>query len=208
MRQKRMAGVSRRVRRSARGRRTDGGAGAPYLRGTIHPAETASAYYQGHISFSCLFDEFGLDSPLNRVLRAATAAVASAPILTLDLRRRARQALSRFTDVGQLRARRHPPPARAQERPLRDRASPRTTRSGGDRPHDRTRIDFSLDVPDPHPGTDRRRGTRHPPARATRHYRRREVRHAAEAVEAHAQPRSPLRPGRLHLSKPGITGMP
>jgi 5-methylcytosine-specific restriction enzyme subunit McrC len=75
----------------------------PYMRGTVHAVETANAYYQGRVSFSCLFDEFGLDSPVNRVLRAATATVAAAPVLKLELRRRARHALSRFMDVGELR---------------------------------------------------------------------------------------------------------
>lgn len=75
----------------------------PCLRGTVHAVQTADAYYQGRISFSCLFDEFGLDSPMNRVLRAATATVASAPVLKRELRRRARHALSLFMDVGELR---------------------------------------------------------------------------------------------------------
>jgi hypothetical protein len=75
----------------------------PYVRGTVLAVETASAYYQGRVSFSCLFDEFGFDSPMNRVLRAAAATIASAPILKLELRRRARHALSRFMDVGELR---------------------------------------------------------------------------------------------------------
>ena len=73
------------------------------MRGTVQAMETANAYYQGRVSFSCLFDEFGLDSPMNRVLRAAAATVASAPILKPELRRRARRALSRFMDVGDLR---------------------------------------------------------------------------------------------------------
>jgi 5-methylcytosine-specific restriction enzyme subunit McrC len=75
----------------------------PYLRGTVHPEKTASAYYQGRVAFSCRFDDFGLDSPINRVLRAATSTVASAPFLEPELRRRARRALSRFSDVSELR---------------------------------------------------------------------------------------------------------
>jgi hypothetical protein len=75
----------------------------PYMRGTVQAVQTANAYYQGRVSFSCLFDEFGLDSPMNRVLRAATATVAAAPVLKVELRRRARHVLSRFTDVGDLR---------------------------------------------------------------------------------------------------------
>jgi hypothetical protein len=75
----------------------------PYVRGMVYALETANAYYQGRVSFSCMFDEFGLDSPMNRVLRAATLTVASAPILKPELRSRARRALSRFADVGELR---------------------------------------------------------------------------------------------------------
>jgi hypothetical protein len=59
----------------------------PFLRGAVHATGTASAYYKGRVSFSSLFDEFGLDSPMNRMLRAATAAIASAPVLKLELRR-------------------------------------------------------------------------------------------------------------------------
>lgn len=76
----------------------------PYVRGTVDVIETTSAYYQGRMSFSCLFDKFGLDSPMNRVLRAAAAAVISTPMLNPGLRRRARRALSRFMDVGELRS--------------------------------------------------------------------------------------------------------
>ena len=65
--------------------------------------QTAVSYYQGRVSFACSYDEFGLDSPLNRVLRAAALTVAAAPILDSQVRRRARQSLSRLTDVGDLR---------------------------------------------------------------------------------------------------------
>jgi 5-methylcytosine-specific restriction endonuclease McrBC regulatory subunit McrC len=75
----------------------------PYLRGTVDSFETASGYYQGRVSFSCLFDEFGGDSPINRVLRAAAVSVASAPVMALEVRRRARNALTRLADVGELR---------------------------------------------------------------------------------------------------------
>jgi 5-methylcytosine-specific restriction enzyme subunit McrC len=74
-----------------------------YLRGTVQATETATAYYQRRVSFSCLYDEFGLNSPMNRVLRAAAATIASASVLKPDLRRRARRALSRLMDVGELR---------------------------------------------------------------------------------------------------------
>jgi len=75
----------------------------PYLRGSARAFETASGYYQGRLAFRCVFDEFGLDSPMNRVLRAAAAAVASASVLKPGLRRRARNALTRLAEVGELR---------------------------------------------------------------------------------------------------------
>jgi len=74
----------------------------PYLRGTVHAFKTASSYYQGRVSFSCLFDEFGLDSPMNRVLRAAAATIASASVLKPALRRRARNSLTRLAEAGEL----------------------------------------------------------------------------------------------------------
>jgi 5-methylcytosine-specific restriction enzyme subunit McrC len=75
----------------------------PAVRGSIRVGETALAYYQGNALIACDYDEFGPDTPLNRVLRAASQAVAQASFLDLGLRRRARRALARLEDVGQLR---------------------------------------------------------------------------------------------------------
>jgi hypothetical protein len=75
----------------------------PFIRGTVRSMDTAVSYYQGRVSFACSYDQFGLNSPLNRVLRAAALTVAAAPILDSQVRRRARQSLSRLTDVDDLR---------------------------------------------------------------------------------------------------------
>ena len=72
-------------------------------RGTIDPLASAQAYYAGRIAFACEFDDFNVDTPLNRVLRAAALIVLGSPDLTLTLRRRARAMLARLEDVGPLR---------------------------------------------------------------------------------------------------------
>jgi 5-methylcytosine-specific restriction enzyme subunit McrC len=82
----------------------------PFLRGTLRSLDTTTAYYQGRVALSCDFDEFGLNGPLNRVLRAATEAVVGTPVLSPNVRRKARRALARLDEVGPLRSSdlRHP----------------------------------------------------------------------------------------------------
>lgn len=73
------------------------------VRGTLATLETAGAYYAGRLAYVCEFDEFGVDSPLNRVVKAAAAVVLSAPALVPGLRRRARAIVLRMSEVGALR---------------------------------------------------------------------------------------------------------
>ena len=72
-------------------------------RGRIRMLDSTFAFYQGQVGLVCEFEEFDTDSPLNRVLRAAAAAVAAAPMLHADVRMRARRSLARFDHVGPLR---------------------------------------------------------------------------------------------------------
>ena len=51
------------------------------VRGTIATAATASAYYAGRVRFVFEFEEFEVDTPLNRVLKAAAAAILGSPRL-------------------------------------------------------------------------------------------------------------------------------
>lgn len=76
----------------------------PVLRGSIDAIGTAHGYYRGQLAFECVFDEFDFDSPPNRLLSAAARAVVAAPIRDPLLRRRAKRALARFENVGELRA--------------------------------------------------------------------------------------------------------
>ena len=73
------------------------------LRGTIDALPSASAYYAGRVGFVCDFDEFNVNIPLNRVLRAATEVIVQSPELLLTQRRRGRAIVARMEDVGPLR---------------------------------------------------------------------------------------------------------
>ena len=74
------------------------------IRGRVDPARTARSFYTGRIEFACEYDEFTIDNPLNRTLRAAARAVGGSPLLPWSERTRALGALARMEDVGPLRS--------------------------------------------------------------------------------------------------------
>lgn len=71
-------------------------------RGHLMPLHTAQAFYSGRLSVRCSFEEFCLDSPLNRVLRAAATEVVASPLLDWPLRRRAMALLDRTGEAADL----------------------------------------------------------------------------------------------------------
>jgi 5-methylcytosine-specific restriction enzyme subunit McrC len=71
-------------------------------RGTIDALATAESYYQGALTFVCEYEEFGDDTPLNRVLRAAAVTVVASAELPSSVRRRALAVVARMADVGPL----------------------------------------------------------------------------------------------------------
>lgn len=71
-------------------------------RGGIDALATGECYHQGNLALVCDFEEFGDDTPLNRVLRAAALAVGASTELSSTLRRRATAVLSRMEGVGPL----------------------------------------------------------------------------------------------------------
>lgn len=75
----------------------------PAAVGHVLPTPTARAYYTGRLRLTCEFDEFGINNPLNRVIRAAAQIVASSHRLESSLRRRALRILARMHDVGEWR---------------------------------------------------------------------------------------------------------
>jgi 5-methylcytosine-specific restriction endonuclease McrBC regulatory subunit McrC len=46
-------------------------------------------FYAGRLALSCVFDEFGLDAPINRLLKRAASIVAGSTVLQAETRRRA-----------------------------------------------------------------------------------------------------------------------
>ena len=77
---------------------TDSG---PVMRGRVALAESAVNWYcRGSAASTCTLEEFSVDTPLNRVLRAAAIAVVGSRALDSSLRRRAMSAIDRMGEVG------------------------------------------------------------------------------------------------------------
>lgn len=74
----------------------------PAARGQVVALQTAQAYYAGRLSFECRYEEFGYDTPLNRVVKRAAQIVAGSTLLDKQLRRRAVEVLARMELVGAL----------------------------------------------------------------------------------------------------------
>lgn len=71
-------------------------------RGNILARESASLLLQGRRAVVCEFEEFGPDTALNRVVRAAALAIAGSPIVRAAYRRRAMGIVRRLEGVGDL----------------------------------------------------------------------------------------------------------
>src|SRR5947208_3287536 len=74
----------------------------PVIRGRTHVLTAASAVYRGRLQFPCDFDEFSVDTPLNRILKAAAIAIGAHSIQS-DTRRGALAILANTTEVGAIR---------------------------------------------------------------------------------------------------------
>jgi 5-methylcytosine-specific restriction enzyme subunit McrC len=75
----------------------------PMLRGRTNAVAAVSAVNRGRLEFTCEFDEFATDTPLNRLLRAAATQIAASPLLGWPLRRRALAIVARLEDIGPFR---------------------------------------------------------------------------------------------------------
>lgn len=73
------------------------------VRGQIDPIATGRDFYRGTLTLRCQYEDLGIDTPLNRILRAAARAVARSTELPWHLRQRAMRITSRMDDVGDLR---------------------------------------------------------------------------------------------------------
>jgi 5-methylcytosine-specific restriction enzyme subunit McrC len=72
-------------------------------RGTLRTGDTARAFYEGRPSLVCEFDEFSLDTPLNRLIKGAARIVARDTAISDSVRRRARRLVLRMEDTTELR---------------------------------------------------------------------------------------------------------
>ena len=73
------------------------------VRGTVDPIPSVRDLYRGRLALHCTYDELGIDTPLNRMLLAASRAIARSDELGWPLRRRAMRVISRMDDVGESR---------------------------------------------------------------------------------------------------------
>lgn len=76
----------------------------PSVRGRLLTAPTVAAFYKGRISLHCEYEEFDADTPLNRTLKGAAAAVRASEVLSSELRHRARRSLDQMQGVGTFRS--------------------------------------------------------------------------------------------------------
>lgn len=74
------------------------------VRGRLLPLETAAELLKGRPVASCIFDEMSLDTPLNRIVRAACERVSRLSEIADDTRRRARRLVYRMDGIGRLDA--------------------------------------------------------------------------------------------------------
>jgi 5-methylcytosine-specific restriction endonuclease McrBC regulatory subunit McrC len=75
------------------------------LRGSLDVPGSVGLYYSGRPLFSCFYEQYDADTPLNRLLKAATERLASSGVFPEDLRRRSRLLARRFVGVGTLQHR-------------------------------------------------------------------------------------------------------
>jgi 5-methylcytosine-specific restriction enzyme subunit McrC len=71
-------------------------------RGQIDVAATARTYYTGSLALVCDYEEYGADTPLNRILRAAALAVSASADAALTTRKRATRVVARMQEIGSL----------------------------------------------------------------------------------------------------------
>lgn len=71
-------------------------------RGRVLAAATATAFMKGRVKLDCEFEEFDVDTALNRVLKAAAMRVATSAALSWDLRRRATRSVHHLEGISDL----------------------------------------------------------------------------------------------------------
>lgn len=73
------------------------------VRGDVDLLSTVSHWLTGRVELDCTYDEFDLDTPINRVLRAASESVACSRHVGEEVRSRATRAVRTLSSVGPMR---------------------------------------------------------------------------------------------------------
>lgn len=71
------------------------------VRGRLQVLPTASSLYKGRMALHCSFEEFDVDNPLNRILKAAARTVLASPLLDRQIRADAARLISRLDAVSE-----------------------------------------------------------------------------------------------------------
>ena len=96
----------------------------PFVRGRLDVPDTTRTHLLGRTSFLCHFEEFGFDTPLNRVLKAACQIVMTNQIVRPDVRARATRIANRLDRSREPASLGYTEFSRAQERSLSRRLPP------------------------------------------------------------------------------------
>lgn len=72
------------------------------VRGALLPLPTARHYYAGRLMVRCAYEEFNVNTPLNRLLKAGVMRALSSPTVHTDVRRRARRLIALMEEVEEL----------------------------------------------------------------------------------------------------------
>jgi 5-methylcytosine-specific restriction endonuclease McrBC regulatory subunit McrC len=73
------------------------------IRGRVHVANTFVNISRGNLALDCSFEDYSVDTPLNRILKNSLEFIGTNPAVSALLRKRAKRCAKQFSDVGPLR---------------------------------------------------------------------------------------------------------
>ena len=72
----------------------------PTIRGRVHASQTFLNLSRGNLAVDCSFEDYAIDTPLNRVLKNSLEFISRNPAISDVLRRRAKRCAKQFAEVG------------------------------------------------------------------------------------------------------------
>lgn len=73
------------------------------IRGRIHVTNTFVNISRGNLALDCSFEDYSVDTPLNRILKNSLEFIGTNPAVSALLRKRAKRCAKQFSEVGPLR---------------------------------------------------------------------------------------------------------